>query len=176
MDWTSFYVAAAGAAATLVGLLFIAVQFNIDTFTQDPGNRWRAIARSTFAIYTLLFLLPMVFLIPAVDSQGRGYAALLIAGFGTFRSIATWLPVWRSPLPKRVQQLWQTAWLLIGPVVSYLLLAREAFFLLQGDQSNNTLGSVALVEIGLFAIALRNSWNLLVEVTYEKKQQDRTPT
>ncbi len=61
-DWTSFYLAIAGAAATLLGLLFIAVQFNIESLTSDPSNRWRAVARSTFTIHVVLFLLPLIFL------------------------------------------------------------------------------------------------------------------
>jgi hypothetical protein len=175
MDWTNFYLATAGASATLVGLLFIAVQFNIDTM-RDPGNRWRAIARSTFALYTTLFILPLVFLIPSLDVRGRGDAALIIAGFGALRSITTWLPVYRSSLTeRRFERAWQTAWLLIGPVLSFLLLASDAYDLAQGDQAPGVLTAIAFVLVGLFVIALRNSWNLLVEVKYEKRQGE-TPS
>ncbi len=172
MDWTSFNLAAAAAAATLVGLLFIAVQFNTDALAQDPGNRWRGVARSTFSIFTLLFLLPMFFLIPLLDAPGRGIVVGLIAGFGVVRSILTWIPVWRTRHDHRMHQFWQTFWLLVGPVVSFLALGRDAFALLQGDQSNAVLGSIALIQVGLFAIALRNSWNLLFEAPYELKHQE----
>jgi hypothetical protein len=40
MDWSTFYLAVS-AAATLMGLLFIAIQFNIDVFAAEPTNRWR---------------------------------------------------------------------------------------------------------------------------------------
>ncbi len=172
MDWTNFYLASAGAAATLVGLLFIAVQFNIDLFKEKQGNRWRAIARSTFAIFSLLFLLPMLFLIRLIDTPGRGVVAGLVAGVGIVRSISTWLPVWRSLPHQRFQQLWQTVWLLIGPVLAFLALGRAAFSLFQGDQSPGILGAIAFIQVGLFAIALRNSWNLLFEAPYDLKHKE----
>ena len=170
MDWTSFFIASAGAAATLVGLLFIAVQFNIDEFKQARGNRWRAVARSTFTIFTLLFLLPMFFLIPLLDAPGRG-VVVIIASIGIVRSVTTWIPVWRSLPHQRLEQLWQTIWLLIGPVIFFLALGRAASSLLQGDQSAGVLGSIAFVEVGLFAIALRNSWNLLFEATHSQGEE-----
>ena len=40
MDWTTFYLGTAGAAATLMGLLFIEVQFRLGTVTNQPDNRW----------------------------------------------------------------------------------------------------------------------------------------
>ncbi len=175
MDWTSFYIASAGAAATLVGLLFIAVQFNTDSFQEDPGNRWRAIARSTFAIYALLFLLPMFFLIPLVDTWGRGITVGLIAGLGIVRSTSTWIPVWRSRPPQRFRQLWQTFWLLVGPVICYVGLGSLAVSLLHGNQSEGVLGSIALIQVALFVIALRNSWNLLFEAPYELRQNKPEP-
>ncbi len=97
-DWSSFYLAIAGAAATLLGLLFIAVQFNIETLTADPSNRWRAVARSTFAIYVVLFLLALIFLIPGLNSAFYGYALLIAVISGAMRAVFAWLPVWRSIL------------------------------------------------------------------------------
>jgi hypothetical protein len=173
MDWSSFYLAAAAAAATLIGLLFIAVQFNIEAFASDPGNRWRAIARSTFAIYGTLFFLPMFMLIPNLTNVIRGEVNLVITAIGILQVTTTWLPVWRGMFHRRVERLWQTVWLLIGPLLAYLTLASSANDMVQGSISAYTQMNIAFVIMGLFALALRNSWNLLVELRYERKAPDK---
>ena len=60
-------------------------------------------------------------------------------------------------------QIWQTAWLLLGPLIAY------AFLVLAGVEQLQVTDPTALDKgaagwfIALFVIALRNSWNLLVE-------------
>ncbi|HMA38180.1 MAG TPA: hypothetical protein VKY74_27275 [Chloroflexia bacterium] len=175
MDWTNFYLGAAGAAATLVGLLFIAVQFNIDAFVLEPGNRWRAVARSTFAIYTLLFVLPLFLLIPGLDHGTRGLALLLLASFGSVRAVITWLPVWRGLGHHRGERFGQTAWLLVGPLLAYAALISNALTIYFTEQADGAQIAVGLTLVGLFVIALRNSWNLLFELTYERKRNSPPP-
>ncbi len=50
MDWITFYLGTAGASATLMGLLFIGVQFRLSVRTNDPISHWPLIACSTFSI------------------------------------------------------------------------------------------------------------------------------
>ena len=171
MDWTNFFLAAAAAAATLIGLLLIAVQFNIDMFATDPGNRWRAIARATFAVYGTLFFLPMIMLIPNLDSGSRGVCILIVVAYGIFRVATASAPFWRGVFQHRGERLWQTAWVLVGPVLAYLVLVGTAYDSFQGSTAEAASQPMAFVILGLFAIGLRNSWNLLVEVAYERKQQ-----
>ncbi len=167
MDDSTFYLATCGAAATLVGLLFIAVQFNIDVL--QPGNRWNAIARSTFSIYVTLFILPLFFLAPALDAYSRAAASLLFVAFGIIRSITTWIPTWRETQPHSFYRLWQTLWMLIGPLLAYGYLANNLFLSLRGVPAVELQTGIQITLISLFAIALRNSWNLLVDVAYERK-------
>ncbi len=176
MDWSNFYLATAGASATLIGLLFIAVQFNIDAFTDDPQDRWRAIARSTFSIYGTLFIMPLAMLIPDLPAILRGDILLIVAAFGIVRTVASWLPVWRGMLQQRSARIWQSLWLLVGPLAAFLSLARSAYDITQGGNLDFNQQVIAYVVMSLFALVLRNSWNLLVELTYEKKQQNRKPT
>src|SRR6478672_4207110 len=103
MDWSTFYLGLAGAAATVTGLLFIAVQINKETLIADIGVRSRAIARSTFTMFVLLVILPLVFLIPGIDVKGRAVFTLLVATFGAVRVVRTWLPVWASMIRHRVR-------------------------------------------------------------------------
>ncbi len=170
-DWSTFYLATGGAAATLLGLLFIAVQFNIDTFVLDPGNKWRALARSTFSMFTILFFLPLLLLVPGTDPSGQGIVLLAAASYGAIGAVLTWLPVWRSIFQGRRERLWQTAWLLIAPLLVYSSLAAAGWAIHSGSELGSEQYTIAYTIVGLFSIALRNSWSLLFELTYERKQK-----
>lgn len=171
MSDSTFYLATCGAAATLVGLLFIAVQFNMDVF--EPGNRWNAVARSTFSIYITLFIVPLFFLVPELNEPARGVASLIFVFFGISRTVSTWIPVWRGSLPRSFHRLWQTLWLLIGPLIAYGYLANNLILMVGGTPTLYLQPGIQVAMIGLFSIALRNSWNLLVDVAYERKHQEK---
>jgi len=169
MDWNTFYLAICGAAATLMGLLFVAIQFNIDIFASDVSNRWRAVARSTFDNFVVIFLLSLFFLVPGVESQVQGVIVILIAIISGVRVAVNWLPVWRGVFQGSRERLLQLAWRLVGPLIGYAVIANFGWQLLQGHQSVLDQQYFAYAMLGLFAVVLRNSWNLLVEVTYERK-------
>ncbi len=172
MDWTSFYMATGGAAATLVGLLFIGVQFNIDLFIGDPSSRWNAVARSTFEIFALLFLFSLCFLIPSLNDDSRSIVLLIGVGIGMIRAIATWRPVARSfGALLRADQFAQTIWLLAWPFLTYLVLLITALDYLINHASPLNQSNVAFAMVALFSICLRNSWRLLFDVALERKKE-----
>lgn len=173
MDFTNFYLGAATAAATLVGLLFIAIQINLDTFSREPDNRWRAVGRLTFTTFVMLFILPLMYLIPKLTDSLRGWVILLVVGISVVRILLAWLPVWRGVFRGRVERVWQTAWLLIGPLLMYIYLGNAGLALLMGKAADDVQLNVAFALVGLFSLALRNSWNLLVEVAAERKRADQ---
>jgi hypothetical protein len=172
MDFTNFYLGAATAAATLVGLLFIAIQINLDTFSREPDNRWRAVGRLTFTTFVILFLLPLMLLIPKLTDTLRGGIILVVVVISVVRILQAWLPVWRGLSRGRGERVWQTAWLLVGPLLAYIYLGTIGLALFMGKAADDDDLSVAFVLVALFSLALRNSWNLLVEVAAERKHAD----
>jgi hypothetical protein len=166
MDWTSFFLGAAGAAATLMGLLFVGVQFQIETLMSDL--RWQAVARSTFSMYVCLFVIPLVMIIPTLDNTSRAIALLIVTAIGVVRTARTWLPVWRSRQQRQSERLWQGFWLLVGPLAAFLSIALSAIHLFSATQTDAIYTGLALTLIGFFPIVLRNSWNLLFEIAAEK--------
>jgi hypothetical protein len=166
MDWNSFFLAAAGAAATLMGLLFVGVQFHIETLMADL--RWQAVARSTFAMYVYLFVMPLMLVIPSLSNATRAIALLIMTAIGMLRTVRTWLPVWRSKRQRQSERLWQAFWLLVGPLAVYLSVAATAIQLYSAHQTDAVYTGLAWTVIGFFPIVLRNSWNLLFEIAAEK--------
>jgi hypothetical protein len=173
MDFTNFYLGAATAAATLVGLLFIAIQINLDTFSREPDNRWRAVGRLTFTTFVMLFILPLILLIPKLTDSLRGGVILIVVGVSVLRILQAWLPVWRGVFRGRVERVWQTAWLPVGPLLAYIYLGAMGLALLRGTATADVDLNVAFALVGLFSLVLRNSWNLLVEVSAERKRPDK---
>jgi len=161
---TNFYLASSAAAATLVGLLFVAVQIGPPLIGAGPIGRRHAMARSTFTIFAILFALSLYLLLPNQPSNVRALVVIAAATAGAFRAIRTWIPVWADKLQGRVEfRLWQTAWLLVGPLVAYALLALAGLQQLRSaDPAVLDQGGVGWF-IMLFLIGVRNSWNLLVE-------------
>ena len=106
---TTFYVVCAGAAATLVGLLFVAVQIGPPLVRSGAVGPRHARARSTFTIFAVVFFLSLYFVAPFSTSKARGVVALGAAA-GIVRAVRTWIPLWRNMLRGRTEaRLWQTA-------------------------------------------------------------------
>jgi hypothetical protein len=161
---TNFYLASAAAAATLVGLLFVAVQIGPPLLGAGPIGRRHAMARSTFSIFATLFALSLFLVLPDQSIRVRSLVVIAAAAVGVYRAIRTWIPVWADKLQGRIEfRLLETAWLLVGPVVAYVFLAVAG---IQQLRSSNPLlldRNAAGWFIVLFLVAVRNSWNLLVE-------------
>jgi hypothetical protein len=62
VEWTPFYAAMATSAATVIGLLFVAVQLRAGRIAGDQSDRWWAIAFSTFYAFLTVFFLPLSYL------------------------------------------------------------------------------------------------------------------
>ena len=70
--WHDFYMLTAGAAATLLGLLFVAVSLNLRLFTDPSQPRFRADASVTFSSYLYLVLISLIFVAPNPDRTRLG--------------------------------------------------------------------------------------------------------
>ena len=161
---TTFYAVCAGASATLVGLLFVAIQIGPSLLATGGVTRRHAMARSTFTIFVVIFALSLFFLVP-VPVRARATTAIFASIAGAARAARTWLPVWRETLRQRtVARVWQAVWLLLGPIAAYAYVALGG--LIQLSTGRSVLDAFASgAFIVLFVIALRNSWDLLVEAT-----------
>jgi hypothetical protein len=169
---TTFYVVTAGAAATLVGLLFVAVQIGPPLVSRGRVGPRHAIARSTFTVFAIVFVVSLLFLVPDTPLRLRAIVTVAAAFGGALRAVRTWVPVWRDKFEGRIElRLWQTAWLLVGPLVTYAYLALAGVRQLQSIHARILDVDAAYAFVALFMIALRNSWNLLVEARATEADQ-----
>lgn len=168
-DWNLFFATAAGSAATLVGLLFIATQLHLGVFA-DPKNRWAALGQSTLTILATAFVMSLAFLIPSLDARVRGEIILVAVAFATWRTIWIWWPVFRLQERGRRHRLAQSFWLLVVPFAIYVYLLSGGVGLLRGEPG--AMLNVAYALLGLFSIAMRNAWRLVVNVEQDETLAD----
>jgi hypothetical protein len=82
MGWETFYLLTGTAAATLIGLLFIAISINIDIFRGDAQIGFQHFATLTFNCFFYVLFTSMLFLIPGLGPLGLGIPLLALGLLG----------------------------------------------------------------------------------------------
>ena len=161
MSFNSFYAVVLSASATLMGLLFFAVLFNADRRGHRLGASWLSVARSTLNVYIVLVLLPLVLLFPDFDERLRYTIILAIIFFSITRQFIWWR-LSRKTDSATTGVAPRLIWLFLGPVTAFGLIGYSALgFLLWRVPFHGS--RVSVVVLTLFVIALRNSWNLVLQ-------------
>jgi len=166
VEWNAFYAAMAGSSATVIGLIFVAVQLKSDKFSQTSA--WKAVASSTFYIYFMVFFLSLTFLIPALGPNVKSIIILFHVGLGAYRVVRIWFPVWHGIFKGSGEGFIEALWFLAGPFLLYSLLAYHAAEICLGKHEKSFDTSIAIILLILLGLALRNSWNLLVDGAFQR--------
>jgi hypothetical protein len=64
-EWHDFFLAAAGAAAVLAGLVFVGVSINLDTIMSNPGYGLPGRALEALVLLVAVLIVTMLLLVPA---------------------------------------------------------------------------------------------------------------
>ncbi len=155
--WSNFLVVSAGAAATLAGLLFVAISINLARIIELPGISGRAAEALILLSCTLAATL--VALVPHLSAMQLGLALLVIT-----------LPAWIVPMSIQVESIRRRTYLQTSHVVSRGLLHQVAT--LPGVFAGLSLcgllpGGLAWLGLGAIAsmlVAILSAWVLLVEI------------
>jgi hypothetical protein len=170
VEWNAFFATLASAAATVLALLFVAVQLMADRIEGDQKDRWWAIAFSTFYLFLTVFFISLSYLSPALKSHGRALTTLILVMIYISRITRTSLLIWHGMFRRRGERLWETFWNLAAPLIIFLLLGYDSSRALLGCPEGRLSELVALLLAVLFGLALRNSWHLMVEGVFRKKR------
>ena len=95
-SWHDFYVTMGTSAASLIGLLFVALSINLDAITGGSRDDLRAFAEQAFNSFSVVLLIAVGFLIPSNDPSSLGVAYLLLATIAGVRMLRRTPAIWRG--------------------------------------------------------------------------------
>jgi hypothetical protein len=160
-DWTAFYALAGGAAATLLGLLFVAVSLRLNIFHQREVADIRDFAAFTLYVFLMALVVAGLALAPHEESESLSTPLVVIGVIG-IAFVARITVEWRR-LNVAEAKSWRTSWLpwmiataMAAPNAGLVATA----WLLRNDHSDS-LGWLAAVEGSLLVIGTAATWLLL---------------
>ncbi len=156
-QWGSFFLAEAGAAAALTGLLFVAVSINLREIVADPALPGRA--GETMAMLTGSLVAASMMLIPVQTEPWLGVELAVVA------VITGAAPVRAQILARRAQS--PEARRTFPTRVAFAQLATlpaviAALLLIVGSPAG--FAALAVGILMTFVVAILNAWVLLVEI------------
>lgn len=159
--WHEFYLMAGTAAVTLVGLLFVALSFHLDTILHEKRSHLLSAARLAFMNFIFVLMLSLFFLIPGAPPAVVGGAAMVL-------SIVTLGGVlfdgWKSRVKGPMsgyEKFLVRRYMLSGVIMGVSVVS--GFGLIQSATSTQLLRFVMVV-CAMLANAAGMSWDLLVQV------------
>ena len=159
--WHDYYLLAGTAAATLLGLLFIALTLNADLILSGTRPHIKRVAEQAFQNYIAALFTSAIFLLPL--PLLRVYPVMLLAENGI---MILW-SVYRLVRTVRVRdesfgtaRLWRR---LLPSFISYAMMIDGAFRLLRG-YNLDAMMLMAIATLLLVITATGTSWELLVRV------------
>jgi len=170
-SWTNFYMLAGSAAATLIGLIFVAVSLHIDVIAAARiDSDLRTLAGHTFSNFLLILSFAFTFMVPADTPLGIGGPMLVLGLWQLFRTAKLWIR-FRPAVGNdgRVFSFSQLGWnLLIPNSICYMTVVFLAVQILQGQ--TGSMGWMVLVVIWLMISATKSAWELMLRVAEIKKE------
>ncbi len=156
-DFTSFFVASAGAGAALVGLLFVAISVNPgrNAGPSAPPER-QAVAASAFTALINAFFVSLAALIASGSLGGVAMAVSVVSIIATLRLIGDLFP----PNLNRRNQIRHASFLAIG----LLIYGLQFFYGFQYTRFPYDIGwsySITYLLLGIYATGLTRAWQLL---------------
>ena len=162
--WFGFYAVIGGAAATLMGLLFVAVSMNSAAILNEARGHSRRLAEQVFQNFVAVLSVSLVALFPSLTLREFSLTALLVTAVSAVWVLVRLYLAFTRPLgtTSRMQLLRGQIFSLIGFGVLIFSVGRMASNM--GD-NRNLLAASAII---LLLSATRASWALLLSLAEMK--------
>ena len=167
--WHDFYVTAGGAAAALVGLLFVGVSLHLDAVVSRPDVR--ATARGAFQSLIAILVVALVVLVPAISGSDLGEVLIVLGAVGLLGAARDARGMWGSDLLLGARAAVRKLGFRFAGLLS--MLAVGILFLTRNDQAASWLLAVIFL---LLASSAQTAWSLLIEVAEAKRTLELTGT
>src|SRR5277367_273784 len=162
--WSAFYAVIGGAAAGLMGLLFVAVSINARAILNEPHGSSRRLGEQAFHNYVIILLVSLIALCPSLTISEFSFVTLAMTAVSAIWMVVRVYLAFTEPHDgsSRPLALFRHLSSLIG--FGMLIFATARMALKRGDSRNLLAAST---EVLLFA-ATRASWELLLRIARVK--------
>jgi hypothetical protein len=170
--WHNFYFMIGGAAAGLIGLMFVALSLGLQLIRDVPKDESHAFATPSVIYFVSVLVIAGIMLVPEYDPVILGLLLLLIAVIGCFNMYRRWLKLLDSAI--RHQDFFLSDWTaqIIGPILSYVLLfAAAVLFII--SQWPLAFGTLWIASILIMLAAISNTWALVVWIIEHRPSDER---
>jgi hypothetical protein len=159
--WHDFYLLAGGAAATLIGLLFIAASLHPEMFADGTASRARLAAAQALSNFFVVLAVALVFLMPDQTPQTSGIVLLIIAILGLMRLGSIALQQRRGQIPGEIGSL--LVYYYVLPFAYSVSMLYVAVTLWTGDSAG--MGWLVWVVISILIGATATAWSMLTQLS-----------
>jgi hypothetical protein len=152
-----FFVASAGVAGALIGLLFVAISVEHERLTaEDADQIHRVRAAAALTSFTNAFAISLFALVPF---GGLGWTALVVGLIGLFFVVASLLSIRRVRRTRPVAM--RDALFLLGLAVALGLQLYYAVLLISRSDDVAAAKGIAVLVIVCFLIGISRAWELI---------------
>jgi hypothetical protein len=173
--WETLYLLVGTAAATLMGLLFVAVSINIEKFQHENRMDLKNFGALTFNSFFYVLLIAIIFLAPGLGWTGSGILLVLIGAVDLVNAALQWRRIQRVRKDANGQRIAARFRLPMVSLSALVILSIVLTFKVQ-----LSLYGIIVVVVSLLGSASVNAWNLLVQSeiisnNYSSENFSRTP-
>ncbi len=152
-----FFVASAGVAGALIGLLFVAISVEHERLTaEDADQVHRVRAAAALTSFTNAFAISLFALIPF---GGLGWTALVVSLLGLFFVVGSLLSIARAGRVQPVAQ--RDVLFLLGLAVALVLQLLNALRLIAHSHNASAARDIAVLVVVCFLIGIARAWELI---------------
>jgi hypothetical protein len=169
-SWHDFYMLAGSAAATLLGLLFVAVSLHIDILAKARKSADVSMfALQAFANFLIIISFAFIFMVPGEGSSSMGIVLMSLGLLELWRTATLWRSFEFGDKKERILDAWQFRLrLLIPNTICYAALIFISVNLLFGNAGY--IGWMIMVIIWLLISASQNAWILMMRLAEIKQE------
>jgi hypothetical protein len=151
------FVASAGVAGALIGLLFVAISIEHERLTaEDADQLHRVRASAALTSFSNALVISLFALVPGV---GLAWTAFVVSLLGLFFVAGSLLSLRRVRRVQRVAP--REAWFLVGLIAAFALQLLFALRLISRGSDTGAARGIAVLVIVCFLIGIARAWELI---------------
>lgn len=171
--WQNFYLLAGEAAATLTGLMFIAVTFGSSLVTKETAQSTRAFLDPTYGHFVQVLLTACILTVPTLQPAALGWTLIVIGALRLLRLHGVFGTYREAQRKNGDIEFSDWAVSIVLPALCHAALVMTGAGFILGCAAS--LNGLALVILVLLLIGIHSAWELFVWMAVAVSERRRDP-